>query len=95
MYTSFTAVQDIGLYLNNFVTFLDAATKWASIALLENRHDVITAIKRFTEQIENEMDIKIKRFYLDNAKEFKSIELVDYFADKKIIIIYSVLYYPE
>jgi len=61
-----------------WVTFIDDASRYCSIALLKNKSEVLVAFKLFRSIIETELGCKIKMLRDDKGGEFMSTELDKY-----------------
>ena len=61
-----------------WVTFIDDATRYCSIALLKKKSDVFTAFKQFKPLVENLVGHKIKILRDDKGGEYMSIEFDKY-----------------
>jgi len=61
-----------------WVTFIDDATRYCSIALLKNKSDVFTAFKQFKSLVETQLGHKIKILRDDKGGEYMSTEFDKY-----------------
>ena len=67
-----------------FVTFIDDCSRYCWIFMLKCKSEVFKVFKEFKYMVENQCNVKIKRFRSDNGGEFCSNEFECFFRDNGI-----------
>src|SRR5215469_12690134 len=67
-----------------WVTFIDDASRYCSIALIKHKSDVFTAFKQFKAVTENQLGYKVKMLRDDKGGEYMSQEFDKYLANAGI-----------
>lgn len=78
-----------------FITFTDDFSRKVHVYFLKNKMDIKSVFKKFKEEVENELERKIKTLRSDNGKEFCNKDFSDFLAASGIKHQTSSPYTPE
>lgn len=78
-----------------FITFVDDFSRKVYVYFLKNKMDIKSVFIKFKEEVENELEKKIKILRSDNGKEYCNKEFLDFLATSGIKHQTSVPYTPE
>jgi len=78
-----------------FVTFIDDFSHFTEVHLIQHKSEVFSCLKKFTNEAENQHEIKVKKIRCDNGGEYISNEFLEWAEEKGIIIDYTVPGCPE
>ena len=78
-----------------FITFIDDASRYIEIVVLQNRSEVIQAFKNYKRKVEKQTGKSIKKIHTDNGKEYLSKQFNAYLEEKGITRQLTVKYTPQ
>lgn len=78
-----------------FITFIDDYSRKVYVYFLKNKMDIKSVFKKFKDEVENELERKIKILRSDNGKEYCNKEFSDFLASSGIKHQTSSPYTPE
>lgn len=78
-----------------FITFIDDYSRKVYVYFLKNKLDITSVFKKFKDEVENELERKIKILRSDNGKEYCNNDFSDFLAASGIKHQTSTPYTPE
>ena len=79
----------------SYLVIVDDFSRYAHVSLLIQKSGAFYAITNFVKWAETQLGVKLKRIRCDNAKEFDTRALHDFYEGKGIQIDFSSLYSPQ
>lgn len=81
-----------GLY---FATFIDDYSRWCEVYILKKKSEIFTVFKEYKNLVENQLNLKIKTFQSDNAREYISGEFNKFLKNQGIQRRFTAPYTPQ
>ena len=78
-----------------FLTFTDDFSRYTTVYLLKNKHEVIKYFKIYKNEVENQKNKRIQVLRTDNGLEFLNNEMKNVLANSGIIFQRSCVYTQE
>ncbi|KAF5804990.1 putative RNA-directed DNA polymerase [Helianthus annuus] len=68
-----------------FVTFIDDYSRYAYVYLMKHKHETFEKFKEFQNEVENQLNRKIKMLRSDRGGEYLSLEFLDHLKEHGIV----------
>nr|KYP51228.1 Retrovirus-related Pol polyprotein from transposon TNT 1-94 [Cajanus cajan] len=78
-----------------YVTFIDDSTRKVWVNFLKNKYDVFSMFKRWKEEVETQIGLKLKSLKYDNDGEYDSQKFKNFFSEYGIRMIKTIPRTPK
>ena len=68
-----------------FITFIDDFTRFGHVYLISQKFDALDCFKRYTNLVENQLNVKIKTLRTDRGREYLSDQFKSFCDEKGIV----------
>ena len=77
-----------------FITFIDDFTRFGHVYLISHKSDALDFFKRYTNLVENQLNVKIKTLRTDRGREYLSDQFKSFCDEKGIARQLTIPYTP-
>ena len=78
-----------------FITFIDDFTRFGHVYLISHKSDALDCFKRYTNLVENQLNVKIKTLRTDRGREYLSDQFKIFCDEKGIAQQLTIPYTPQ
>ena len=78
-----------------FITFIDDFTRFGHVYLISHKSDALDCFKRYTNLVENQLNVKIKTLRTDRGREYLSDQFKSFCDEKGIARQLTISYTPQ